>query len=197
MNASSAVHGAKSLYGSFRVKAVRADEPFDMEVVGTGEKLFLLNHVDKTIQPGPAEWQNFFSMYLMRTWGAGAPEVDGVTLTEADGLRRLAIEWGGQTETLVVDKEGRIVAGEARGPGPLVKHVFKRFEARSDVDPKTYAAKIPDGYATFDPFAEMNASLLEVGAAAPDVSVTGMDDKVMKLADLKGKTVVLNFWFFH
>ncbi|MHC5211464.1 MAG: TlpA family protein disulfide reductase [Planctomycetota bacterium] len=45
--------------------------------------------------------------------------------------------------------------------------------------------------------AEMEASLLAVGAKAPDVRLTAMDDREFDLSSLRGKTVLLNFWFFH
>jgi len=200
MKASGEAHLAKPLYGSFRVRAKEGDEELDIEVVGTGEKLVVINHIDKTAQPGPGAWQDFFSLYLMRTWAVGAPAVTRVALEETDGGRRLTIAWGGRTEKLLVDKDDRVRSAEVvevQGDATKVtKHAFARFEA-SDADPKTYARTVPEGYEENDPMAEMNASLVNVGAVAPDVTVTGMDDKAMKLADLKGKTVLLNFWFFH
>jgi peroxiredoxin len=36
---------------------------------------------------------------------------------------------------------------------------------------------------------------LQAGAPAPDFSIKGLDGKIYTLSQLKGKTVVLNFWF--
>ncbi|HZM00927.1 MAG TPA: hypothetical protein VFD43_11820 [Planctomycetota bacterium] len=44
---------------------------------------------------------------------------------------------------------------------------------------------------------DYEASLLAVGATIPDVSVTGMDDQALALSSLRGKTLLLNFWFYH
>ena len=44
---------------------------------------------------------------------------------------------------------------------------------------------------------DFEAGLLSVGATAPEVSFTAMDDAQVALASLKGKTVLLNFWFYH
>src|ERR1700721_19361 len=39
------------------------------------------------------------------------------------------------------------------------------------------------------------AGALQLGAPAPDFSLTSLDGKSYKLGELKGKTIVLNFWF--
>ena len=36
-----------------------------------------------------------------------------------------------------------------------------------------------------------------VGDTAPDVTFIGMDDQSFDLASLRGRTVLLNFWFYH
>jgi cytochrome oxidase Cu insertion factor (SCO1/SenC/PrrC family) len=36
-----------------------------------------------------------------------------------------------------------------------------------------------------------------VGDAAPNVTFTGMDGGRFDLASLRGRTVLLNFWFYH
>ena len=40
-------------------------------------------------------------------------------------------------------------------------------------------------------------SLLAVGAPAPDVTVQRLDGSSLALSSLRGKTVLLNFWFHH
>ena len=44
---------------------------------------------------------------------------------------------------------------------------------------------------------ELEAKLLPVGAALPDVTVTGMDDQPLALSSLRGQTLLVNFWFYH
>ena len=46
-------------------------------------------------------------------------------------------------------------------------------------------------------FSEFERTLLPVGAAAPDVTVTGMDGQPLALSSLRGKTLLVNFWFYH
>ena len=43
----------------------------------------------------------------------------------------------------------------------------------------------------------LEASLLATGSQAPDVTLTGMDDHDLALSSLRGKTLLINFWFFH
>ena len=75
---------------------------------------------------------------------------------------------------------------------------FKSFDfATGKIDPAEFAAKPPEGYALHDPRVQMNAKLLKVGADVPDVTVTKLDGTEIRLRELKGKTVILNFWFFH
>ena len=45
--------------------------------------------------------------------------------------------------------------------------------------------------------ADLEADLIPTGSAAPDVSLIGMDDSGLKLSTLRGKTLLLNFWFYH
>lgn len=48
-----------------------------------------------------------------------------------------------------------------------------------------------------DPFAEMNANLLAVGTVAPDFALATVDDEIVSLSDYRGKSVLVNFWFYH
>ena len=41
------------------------------------------------------------------------------------------------------------------------------------------------------------ADLLAAGAAAPDVTLYDLDGSSFQLSSLRGKTVLLNFWFRH
>ena len=46
-------------------------------------------------------------------------------------------------------------------------------------------------------YAEFERTLLPVGSPAPDVTVIGMDDAPLALSSLRGKTLLVNFWFYH
>lgn len=43
--------------------------------------------------------------------------------------------------------------------------------------------------------ADLEADLIPTGSAAPDVTLIAMDDSEFKLSSLRGKTLLLNFWF--
>lgn len=45
--------------------------------------------------------------------------------------------------------------------------------------------------------ADLEADLVPTGSAAPDVTLIAMDDSEFKLSSLRGKTLLLNFWFYH
>ena len=44
--------------------------------------------------------------------------------------------------------------------------------------------------------ADVEADLVPTGSAAPDVTLIAMDDSELKLSSLRGKTLLLNFWFY-
>jgi hypothetical protein len=197
----SEVHVAKPLRGSIRIRG----EAFDMEVVGTGTGLTMLDHTRKSIvDTGDGEaWEaQFPDIFLFHAWCGETPEIKSLALSGEAAGRKLTIKWGEYTETVVVDAGGKVVSctvvSESDEGTTTFSYAFSRFDTPADADPAKYDKKLPEGYdAAADPFEEMNASLLAVGAAVPDVTVTGMDGTEIKLADLEGKTVLLNFWFFH
>ena len=45
--------------------------------------------------------------------------------------------------------------------------------------------------------AAYEANLLAPGSTAPDVTLTDLDGHAVQLSSLRGKTVLLNFWFRH
>jgi cytochrome oxidase Cu insertion factor (SCO1/SenC/PrrC family) len=44
---------------------------------------------------------------------------------------------------------------------------------------------------------DLEADLVPTGSPAPDVTVIGMDDAAITLSSLRGKTLLVNFWFYH
>ena len=48
-----------------------------------------------------------------------------------------------------------------------------------------------------DMMASMKADLLAVGEEAPDFALATVDDVTLRLSDYRGKSILLNFWFYH
>jgi len=44
---------------------------------------------------------------------------------------------------------------------------------------------------------DYEAKLVPVGAPIPDVAVLGLDGQPLPLSSLRGKTLLVNFWFYH
>jgi cytochrome oxidase Cu insertion factor (SCO1/SenC/PrrC family) len=44
---------------------------------------------------------------------------------------------------------------------------------------------------------DLEATLLPVGGAVPDVAVTDMSDQSVAFSSLRGQTLLVNFWFYH
>lgn len=110
-----------------------------------------------------------------------------VKLSE-DGL---TASWtsGGAACAFTIEARTRLPARVAVG-----KQVFvvSGFEADPKVDEKTFAFAIPEG-AKRKKLA--GAGLLAAGAEAPAFELQTLDGKAAKLADYRGKVVLLNFWF--
>jgi len=78
-------------------------------------------------------------------------------------------------------------------------------EQGQKIDKKQFGAAIRGGQYSFRPKMEdgkmialqlkKNDKVLKIGSEAPDFTVADLSGKIYKLSDLKGKTVVLNFWF--
>jgi cytochrome c biogenesis protein CcmG/thiol:disulfide interchange protein DsbE len=73
-----------------------------------------------------------------------------------------------------------------------VKHPFRWIALGVGVLVAVFSVVLALNVST-DPQAELNTSRL-LGKPAPDFSVTGLDGTKLTLADLAGKTVIVNFW---
>ena len=74
----------------------------------------------------------------------------------------------------------------------LHRSVQKRLAAVPNLDKKRYI----DAYAAYIASMErqLNQAVIKVGAMAPDLAYKNPDGKIMKLSDLRGKLVLLDFW---
>ncbi len=74
----------------------------------------------------------------------------------------------------------------------LHKTIQKRLAQVTNLDKKRYI----DAYAAYIASMERQASqaVIKVGAMAPDLAYKNPEGKIMKLSDLRGKLVLLDFW---
>lgn len=99
--------------------------------------------------------------------------------------------------TIVFDAAGKLV-GWSAGFGPRYGDALGNLLARAGVE--LAAADRPekiwtdDDIAAATPKPEPKVELLKVGATAPDFTSQTLDGKDVKLSDLRGKVVILDFW---
>ena len=99
---------------------------------------------------------------------------------------------------------GTVVPDDGAMGMPSFELSFANVEMPAKIKLEDYAVELPEDYAIVD-MDEMlapdpddwNKNLRAVGDQAPEVSFIGMDDVESKLSAYRGKTVLLNFWFYH
>jgi len=146
---------------------------------------------------------------------AGAPprpakEMDELTDEERAAFRKASSEHFGKIftfklggamtpvpTTIVFDASGRL-AGWSAGFGARYGETLGNLLLRAGV--KLAAADMPakvwtkDDVAAATPKPEPKVAMVKVGAPAPDFVSQTLDGKAVKLSDLRGKVVVLDFW---
>lgn len=214
----STVRWAKPHYGSMKMNGVidfmGFEQKIDVETLGTAEGIYLAEHDAKMLE-GPMgldeigdpmmELEPFVSFMTGKT-----KIPTGLKMLPADEAHAGMQGWswtGDQGEihawmkgstpvSIKIDmKEGETVMQR-------ITFSFSKVELVKEVEAKTYIAKLPKDYGSFDDESvdaedDFETSLLAVGAKAPNVVMTDMADKEVSLASLQGKTVLINFWFFH
>ncbi len=179
------------------------------EFVGDGESVYFLDAAAETALDVGGEWIAMqpeatpMLAFLGREFLAPATLVE-VTDEKRAGQRGLRAEFDQRAETLWLDADAKVVGITTRLEQNGVKFssdfVVSGWTLHQEADVASYAVELPEGYQVeemgggpMDP----NAGLLAVGEDAPDVTLTDMDGNEFQLASLKGKTVLLNFWFYH
>ena len=129
---------------------------------------------------------------------AGRERVDGVLCDKIqvdikDEYNGNAIE---TRKTVFLRPDGlvrrQIMTFLSRGSGYTATADLIRIEKNPDLRTVKYAYTPPKGIALEVPHKE--EPLLAKGTPAPDFAVNDKDGKAMRLSDLKGKVVVLDFW---
>lgn len=214
----STVRWAKPHYGSMKMNGVidfmGFEQKIDVETLGTAEGVYMAEHDAKMLE-GPMgideigdpmmELEPFVSFMTGKT-----TIPTGLKMLPADDTRAGMQGWswnGDQGEVQAWMKGStpvsiKIDMKEGETVMQRITFNFSKVELLKEVEAKTYIAKLPEGYSSFEdesvePEDDFEASLLAVGAQAPNVMMTNMNDKEVSLASLQGKTVLVNFWFYH
>ncbi|MFT7680525.1 MAG: hypothetical protein ACI8QC_004531 [Planctomycetota bacterium] len=173
--------------------------------VGNGKGYYVLNE-------GPMTYLRLPDGYLatpvvgylgvLRAW-AGAPleKPSSLRLIEAQPVnplvRVLEASFEGRKERLSIGPDNRLLAASLVmqvGAIEVVGHVtFSRAAALNGIDVKDFTTPIPEGYSQVKGDRDL---LLPVGLEAPDVTLYDLDGNEFQLDDLRGKTVLLDFWFY-
>ncbi len=182
------------------------------EFIGTGEQVYYLDPASRTANPMGGEWSflqpetPLITAYLLREQESyesvrevaedGRPGQQGLHATYADG----------RSETIWMGEDGKVIeidhAMEDGGVRIEIRVAVSGWKVLAEADKASYAVELPEGYeiAEFEESGgapDYEAALLALGEQAPDVTLMGMDDAEFQLSSLKGKTVLLNFWFYH
>lgn len=215
----STVKWAKPHYGSLKVKGVidfmGFEQKIDVESLGLKDGVYILEHDAKMIDgPYPVEevsdpsidLQPFRSFMMGKTElpkglakleaKEGQKGMTGWSWTSAEGEVECWMKGGVPVSMKIEMKEGETIMQR-------MDFKFSKVELLKEVEAATYLGKLPEGYESFEDLAEagepedINDGLLAVGAEAPNVTFTDMNDQEVSLESLEGKTVLMNFWFYH
>jgi hypothetical protein len=215
----STVRWAKPYYGTMKMQGVidfmGFEQKIDVETLGTADGVYLAEHDAKMLE-GPMgldqlgdpmmELEPFISFMTGKT---AIPA--GLKMLPADDAHAGMQGWSwtsdqGEVHTWLKDGIPASIKMEVKEGETLMQRItfqFSKIELLKEAEAKTYQAKLPEGYDSFDDESvgeaddDYAASLLAVGVKAPNVTMTNMQDKEVSLASLQGKTVLVNFWFYH
>lgn len=178
--------------------------------LGDGERVYQVDDEARSAFPECAAWAEcsamFFLSYLGPEWSGELLAAEQIAFLPARedhpdwvgiGLTGPDLFGDSSTAEAWLDAQGRLrafslpIGGTAR----LLAEVGT-LELLAEADAAAFVHRVPEAY---DVAAEVdfNEGLLKVGAAAPEATLIGMDDVEFALSSLRGKTVLLNFWFFH
>ncbi len=217
---------ARPALGNFKMKGELnfkgQSMPIHMEMIGSKDGLFSLDHDEETYleldgigdPEGPALAMS--EVDPLGAWFGNSLEqkakpvlLDASKAPKGDlGFRFADKE---RKREFWIDAKGRllratVVLMDGKEVMQRMEFRFTECETLAKVDAATYARAIPEGYALreenydfgeAEDMPDFEGSLLAVGAAAPAVKMTDMSGEEVSMASLKGKTVLLNFWFYH
>ncbi len=191
------------------------DEPLKIRFLGTAKGVYRLDDSDRTAVSDGTSWSAcsamFFLPFLGKGWAGEEVPADTVVFlparedhTDWIGLALTGADIFGEeaTASAWLDAQGALQSFRLPlGGTAMLIYSFEKLELLKQVDVKEFLTVLPEGFEVIETSEQeapdFEAGLLSVGATAPEVSFTAMDDAQVALASLKGKTVLLNFWFYH
>ena len=215
----STVKWAKPHYGSLGVKGtidfMGFEQIIDVQSMGMKDGVYIVDHDGKMIDgPYPVEevsdpaidLQPFRSFMMGKTEVPqglkqlkakdGQEGMSGWSWTSPEGDVECWMKGGVPVSMKIEQKNGDTVMQR-------MKFTFAKVELLKEVEAETYLGALPEGYESFEEMAgedaggDINDSLLAVGLDAPNVTFTNLSDQEVSLESLEGKTVLMNFWFYH
>ncbi|PCH76718.1 MAG: hypothetical protein COB96_06730 [Planctomycetota bacterium] len=183
-------------------------------LIGDGKLIHLFDGLERNAFTAGKDWASVES-YLpnfepLKAWAGTAP-VTPENMSWADDLERgnwrgISFDRLSYRHVYWLDKNSKlrlqemIPIGIAAPNMPRVLTDFAWLKLKVTAESASYAAKLPANYKLVDaPFTPSSRpeELLEVGATAPDIGFRDLDGKTVRLADFRGRTVLLNFWFLN
>jgi len=178
-----------------------------VSLIGTGDGVYAAEHEMKTVARAGDDWSAAGLDFVepLGAWaGSPAPKPEDARFLDAtegrEGWTGISYTWQDAQRELWLDAEGVWRESHAVRAGDTEYHVvITSLERHEKVDARTWRGTLPEGYAEAveQGLGDLEANLLEVGVAAPEVDFLDLDGTPVPLASLRGKTVLLNFWFYH
>jgi len=199
---------ARPLHGRIELTQKGSVGDVTLELIGTGERLILVDHASRATFPVGEEWVPLLhpEPALLAVWRGETVEPASVTAASDDqgapegqeGRIGLVLELEDRRETVWL-ADGRPVASDvdANDGSTNARLRFERWSAPKEVEVDAYRAAPPADYTNRDPMAEFEKDLMAVGAPIPQATVRDLSGQEVPLASLRGKTFLLNFWFYH
>lgn len=105
----------------------------------------------------------------------------------------LQARWYFSKDELLPRRVDRIVNGNEKGATVLT---IRDLDTRPKIDAGTFKLDVPEGYIekNFTRGDDEADQLLPVGSQAPDFALKTPENQTVRLSDLKGQVVVLDFW---
>ncbi len=221
------IHFARPLNGwgevSGEINFMGMQEERSQGLLLDGKKIWAADHKQQSLMEIGSDLaelgQDMPGLDFAAWWMGQKPSADSLSLIsdekEHPGLTGLQIDDFEMTTVTWFNEKGIPQSSEVTpnegGMTPSFSVTYNSVELPAKIKLEEYKVEMPEDY-TVITIEEMMAetgytdgmdedsledSLLSVGADAPDVTFIGMDDVEVKLSAYRGKTVLLNFWFYH